>query len=381
MKFLSIFLILQLVIGPVFSTPSHAGEHKLQETKEVYYQCSMHPWIVSDKPGNCPICGMRLTKVQPAHADAKTMNGRTAIEISPERQQIIGVTKDKVLVRPLVYSVHSVGHVAYNPDLATALAEYREAYAAYRKTRKTRTPRLQEQAMQLMELAELKVRLAGMSGQQIEQIKNASFDTRIFSNFFAPEGLSLPEGHVWVDTDLYESDSELVKAGDEVSMAAPALPGKIFKGIVKTSDPVLNEFPRKLRVRIEAPHGNILKAGMAVDMRIVVKLGEKLSVPESALLESGHDQIVFVEEAGGRIVPREVQAGEHADGYYEIVAGLHEGETVITSAAFLIDSESRLRAAAQGHSEEIPAKPAQTGVSSTRPSSPPVEAVPAGHVH
>ncbi len=347
MKSLSLILILWMfAMSPVLAASAYAAENAPQTPSGQSYQCSMHPWIVSDKPGNCPVCGMRLTKVQGKSLKSEAVKGRTRVEISPERQQMIGVTKDKALTRPLVYSVHSVGHVAYNPDLATTIAEYREAYAVYRNTRKTRTPAYQERAMQLMELAEMKVRLSGLSGQQIEEMKSASFDTRILNNFFAPAGLVLAEGNVWVDTDLYESDSELVKAGDQVLMAAPALPGKVFNGIVRTSDPVLNEFPRKLRIRIETPAEETLKAGMAVDVRIMVKLGDKLSIPETALLDAGHSQVVFVDQGEGRIEPREVQAGQHADGFYEIIAGLHEGETVITSAAFLIDSESRLKAAA-----------------------------------
>ena len=77
-------------------------------------------------------------------------------------------------------------------------------------------------------------------------------------------------------------------------------------------------------------------------------MGDKLSIPETALLDAGHSQVVFVDQGSSGIEPREVRVGQHADGFYEIVSGLHEGETVITSAAFLIDSESKLKAAAQG---------------------------------
>ncbi len=350
MKFLLGILILQLFFFPA---AAHAAEsdhsNHITEQSAEYYQCSMHPWIVSDKPGNCPICGMKLTKVRRQDVGGELKHGRTAIEITPERQQLIGITKDKAQIRPLVYSVHSVGHVAYNPDVATALAEYQEAYYAYRKNRGN--PPTKERAEKVLELATLKLRLTGMSSQQLETIKNAGFDTRILSKFFAPEGLVLPAGHVWVDTDLYEPDSEMVKSGDEVMMTSPALPGKTFKGTVRVVDSVLNEFPRKVRARIETEHADTLKASMAVDVQILVHLGEKLSIPEDALIDSGLSQIVFVDQGKGHIEPREVQVGQHADSYCEIVAGLHEGETVITSANFLIDSESRLRAAALGFSK------------------------------
>lgn len=349
MKFLVGILILQFV----FSLPvAHAEEAKSAlEQKADYYQCSMHPWIVSDKPGNCPVCGMRLMKVQGA-SKGTTKKGRSSIEISPERQQLIGVTKDKAKKRPLIYSIHSVGHVAFNPDVATALTEYQEAYAAYYRNRGN--PPTKEKSMRLLELAELKLRLAGTSSEQFQEIKSASFDTAVLDKFFSPRGLSLPQGHVWVDTDLYEPDSELAKVGQEVSMASPALPGKVFTGKVKTADTFLNEFPRKVRVRIQTEHAEILKAGMAVDLRIKVDLGEKLSIPEDAVLNSGLSQTVFVDRGEGHFEPREVELGERADGFYEVIAGLHENETVATSATFLIDSESRLRAAAQSFSQSHP---------------------------
>lgn len=352
MKFLPSILIAQLILLPaaVFAEEKdHIHSPAASPEKaDSYYQCSMHPWITSDKPGNCPICGMRLTKVQ-GGAQGEMKKGRTAVIIGPERRQMIGVTQEKAQMRPLVYSVHSVGHVAYYPDAAEALGEYRQAYGAYLKNRAS--PVLVEKAMRLMELAELKLRLLGMSSEQVEQFKTDFLGNRFSGKFFAPTGLVLPKGHVWVDMDLYEPDSEEVKAGDEALMASAALPGKIFKGTVKITEPVLNEFPRKVRARIETEEAGGLKAGMAVDIQIKVDRGMKLSVPEDAVIGSGLSQLVFVDQGEGRLEPREVEVGPLADGYYEIIAGLHEGETVITSATFLIDSESRLRAAAQGFSK------------------------------
>lgn len=346
MKLLFIVLIFQFLLFPV--TGVFAEEHSGHAEYEAdQYQCSMHPWIVSDKPGNCPICGMKLTKVHQETAKRDLIKGRSTVEISPERRQLIGITKGKVQKRPLVYSVHSVGHVAYNADIVTALSEYRDAYAAARKSLLAPAGPAKEKAMALMEIAEMKLRLAGLSSGQMDQTKTDDFAASILKNSFVPRSLILPEDSVWVDTDLYESDSMLVKPDDKVFISSPILPGQIFEGIVRTVDPVLNEYPRKLRVRIEAAHRNFLKEGMAVDLQVKVDLGEKISIPETALLESGQSQIVFVDQNDGSIAPRQVRAGQHADEYYEIISGLSEGETVITSAAFLIDSESRLRAAAQ----------------------------------
>jgi len=351
MKFLVAFLMVSFAFLPFPSAGlaeehAHAGHDHAAPASD-YYQCSMHPWIVSDKPGKCPICGMPLVHVTETSNEG-LINGRAAVQISPARQQLIGVTKDKAQIKPLVYSVHTVGHAAYNPDVATAFTEYREAYVAFRKSRVNTTEKIRDRAEKLMELAELKLRLAGLSDEQFKQIRDTSFDPKILASIYSPPTLELPQGHGWVDADLYESDSELVRPGQHVMMASPALPGKVFEGVVRTTDPILNEFPRKLRVRIDTDKGDALKAGMAVDMRIEVELGDKLVVPEEAVLDSGFSKVVFVGQGEDRIEPRQVMTGMEGDGYVEILDGLKEGETVVTSAAFLIDSESRLRAAAQG---------------------------------
>lgn len=359
MKFFIQILILTLALTPAAGTPVFGVEANPPEAQEALYQCSMHPWITSDKPGNCPVCGMKLTRIKSSEAKGDSLENRAPVEINPGLQQLIGVTQSEAAERELIYTVHSVGHVAYNPDIATMLAEYREAYGAFRKSRVSSNVQIRERAMELMEIADLRLRLSGMSSEQVNQIRDASFDTRVLKGSFAPENLILPEGSVWVDTDVYEADSEMLKPGQKVFMTSPVLPGKTFEGAVKIADALLNEYPRKVRARIETPHENVLKDGMSMDVLIKVSLGKKLSVPESAVLDSGHTKTVFVETKPGSFEPREVEIGYQADGYFEIVSGLHPGEKLVTSASFLIDSESRLRAAAQGFSKS--ATPAAGG--------------------
>ena len=343
MKFLQ-FLFLITFLTANFSPTSLNAENK-SEAQSVYYQCSMHPQIISDKPGNCPICGMRLSKVE-GHAAQKLTLGRAPIKIESERQKLIGMKTQSTEVRSLNYTIHTVGHVAYDPDIANTLAEFRDAYTTYRKVKRYSDGLVRERAENLLEIAQAKLRLAGFSSGQFEQMKNSNLTAKAFDNYISTENLILPQNSVWVNADLYESDSEIIQPGYEAKMNAPALPGSQFTGIVKTVDPVFNELPRRVRIRIETPHQNKLTPGMALDLEILIPLGEKLSIPEDSVLDSGEKKVVFVVD-GDNIQPREVETGILADGFYEIIKGLRTGEKVVTSANFLIDSESRMLAAAQ----------------------------------
>ena len=155
-----------------------------------------------------------------------------------------------------------------------------------------------------------------------------------------------PGGTVWIYAQIYEHEAGLVKPGQVMEVATPSLPGKRFKGKVAAADPILNAETRTLKVRAEVqnPEG-LLKPEMYVDTVIRVDLGRKLAVPEEALMDTGTRRIAFVQKGEGRYDPREVEIGHEAEGYYEIISGIENGERVITSANFLIDSESRLKAA------------------------------------
>lgn len=347
---LSLVVFLSLAVVGAFGCKPKVSSETIQSN--VQYQCAMHPTIVSDKPGNCPICGMRLVKIEEDQTiTAVVVPGHARIKISPERQQLIGVTTSVAEEMPLTTSIHVAGHVAYNPDIANTLAEYRDAYQAYWKTRRSSNQIARERAEELLELAEMKLRLAGFSDDQMDQILVTSKGGQYFYNdVFVTQNRTLPAGSAWIYADLYESDSELIQLGQGVTITLPALPGREFSGEVKTRDPVLNAMTRILRIRIEVPTADGLQPGMSADVKINVPLGTKLAVPEEAVFHTGHTQLVFVDTGDGLIEPREVKTGYPADGYYEILSGLASGETVVTSAGFLIDSESRLRAALQSFS-------------------------------
>ncbi len=358
------------------------------------YQCSMHPAITSDKPGDCPICGMRLTRVEhEVRSESKTSGkgkiifyrhpmrpevsspvpskdemgmdfipvyetevpensgipGRAVVSIDPERQQQIGVKITEVKKIPLEMKVRVLGRVAYDPDLYNTIGEYREAVTEYLKTKTSANAAVRERAESVMKLAEIKLRLAGISSDQMENLKNAGQNTqRLVMLTQSAQNLVLPPGKVWIYADLYEHESDLAAAGQKATFSSSALPGKFFNGEVKTVDLVPNAPVRTMKVRFETDDPeNLLQAGMSVDVVLRVKMGEHLAVPDEAVLNTGETTLVFVARGEGKFEPREVVVGHEAAGYYEIISGVSEGERVVSSANFLIDSESRIRAALQ----------------------------------
>ena len=167
--------------------------------------------------------------------------------------------------------------------------------------------------------------------------------------------------HIWVIAEVYEQDLPLVQVGQAAEIELDAFPGERFKGEVSFIYPTLTPATRtaKVRVELDNPDGR-LKADMfaAVQLTADMASAEVLSVPESAVLDTGKRQAVLVERGEGRYEPREVKLGRRADGYVEILEGVAKGEKVVVSANFLIDAESNLQAALQaftaGDSQRAP---------------------------
>jgi hypothetical protein len=377
--------IAALVVGLVVGTRLTVPPQLAHTAKRTMYQCSMHPQIVSDKPGICPICQMRLVPIDdagggtapptaaaarkplfyrhpmrpdvtspvpakdemgmdyvPVYEDedaggAGAIPGHASFTLPVERQQLIGVTRDTVHRRALETDIRAVGKVAYDPQLYQAMVEYREALRARAQVQHSPWAGAQEGAAALLRGAALKLRQQGLSEAQLAAMAKAAPD---------PENLLLPGKTVWVYAQVYESELDLVRPGAPLTITAAALPGRTFSASVAAVDPILNVTTRTARVRalVATPDAD-LRPETFVQVRIHVALGEALAVPKVAVLDTGERQIVFVVHDQGTFEPRAVSLGRDAGEYAEVLSGLEDGEEVVTSANFLIDSESRFRAA------------------------------------
>lgn len=307
------------------------------------YYCPMHPSYISDRPGECPICNMSLVRMEeeiaPQISEDSPVTGQAAVTITPERRRLIGMKTEEVTYRSLSATVRASGRVAYDPDLYHAISEYREAVKTEKKIQDSPLPDVQARTEALVRASRLRLRQMGLSDAQIEEFGSGGASAE---NLLLGE----PGGTVWVYAQVYEYEIGLIQSGQQAEIEAAAYPGRKFYGTVKAVDPILSAETRSLKVRIEVPNPKgLLKLEMYVNARIRAPLGRQLALPESAFIDTGERRLVFVDLGAGRIEPREVQLGREADGYYEILSGIHEGERVVTSANFLIDSESKLKAA------------------------------------
>ena len=149
---------------------------------------------------------------------------------------------------------------------------------------------------------------------------------------------------VWVEADIYEGELPLVTEGMPVTVTLPYLPGEQFEGQVDYIYPYLDDVSRTGRVRLSVanPEGR-LKPNMYAEVKLKADLGQRVAVPEEAVIIAGELRVVFEDLGEGRLAPRKVQTGQRAGGYIEIIEGVEAGDRVVTSGNFLIASESRLK--------------------------------------
>jgi Cu(I)/Ag(I) efflux system membrane fusion protein len=153
---------------------------------------------------------------------------------------------------------------------------------------------------------------------------------------------------VWLIADVFEQDLGALRDGEDAKITVNAYPGATFDGKVQFIYPTVSQETRTGKVRIVIPNTDgRLKTGMYANVILDATLSDRpvLAVPESAVIDSGTQQVVLVERGEGKFEPRPVKLGAHADGYYEVRDGLSANERVVVSANFLIDAESNLKAA------------------------------------
>ena len=151
---------------------------------------------------------------------------------------------------------------------------------------------------------------------------------------------------VWVLAQIFQNDLGRIKAGAPTILTLDSYPGRTFRGKVDFIYPDVDMTTRTARVRLVFSNPNLtLTPGMFVNVTIQVPLGNQLVIPTSGVLQSGTRQIVFIDRGGGYLDPRDVQLGPQAGDQYIVLKGLKAGERIVTSANFLIDSESQLQAA------------------------------------
>ena len=389
--------------------PREPAKQAAQPAAKDEYYCPMHPQQRSDKPGNCPICSMKMVKLeQPGEgpkAPAKAGPAAApAVFIAPERQQLIGVRTVAVERRPLVREIRTVGRVAfdetriahvhakvpgfieevfvnfvgqpvrqgqplftiYSPDLVATQEEYLLALRSSRALKDSSFDWISGGSRNLLEAARRRLQLWDIAEEEIQELEKTGKAKRALTIHSQVSGIVTqraayhhgkyvtPEmelytivdlSTVWILGDVFESDLPYAREGQAAVVEFPFPAGRRERaGRVVFLSPTVDPKTRAVQVRVEFPNPNqTLRPEMFVHFKLRASLGSPLAVPSDAVLDTGTEQYVFVDKGQGYFEPRPVRLGAEAGGYYGIESGLRAGERVVTSANFILDSESRLK--------------------------------------
>jgi Cu(I)/Ag(I) efflux system membrane fusion protein len=407
---IALALVAVLSIGSYVMSRSGMGS-KTAAVAEAQYYCPMHPTYTSDRPGECPICSMSLEPIPEAgaggHDAAGSGNvpGLVGVHIESERIQKIGVRTAVAEMRPLGPSLDLVAFVA--PDESRMKQVQLRVAGWVRELNISRTgesvragqpllsiysPELfQSEREFLIELegassltggdsemhheagalasARQRLVLLGVPSEEIARLeRERKAETRLTlrspvtgtvlergvteGQYVGPSTtlLTLADlSRVWLLVDLYEQDLPRVRAGDKATFTADGLPGKSFEGTVEFLYPTVSPETRTVKARIAmANPGGDLRPGMFGRVKLLTRGEALLTVPTEAIIHTGEHDYVFISHESGHFEPRMVWVGRSDSDRTEVRRGLAEGEVVVASASFMIDSESRLRAAISG---------------------------------
>jgi Cu(I)/Ag(I) efflux system membrane fusion protein len=254
----------------------------------------------------------------------------------------------------------------YAPALVAAQQEYLTALQVRDRLAATKNPAATAGVDDLLKATRQRFQLWDISEDQIQRLEKTRQVEKTLTLYAPAGGVVMEKGilagqkimagdpllviadlrNVWADADIYQSDLLHVTVGMPVEVTLPYWPDKVFTGKVNFVTPTLDPATRTVRARLEVENSDLLlKPGMYADARLKHTMGERLVVPTDAVMRAGERAHVFKDGGDGKLMPVIVRIGTRSDGYFELLEGLQEGEQVVTSANFLVDSESSLKAA------------------------------------
>lgn len=374
-------------------------------TQVTQYTCPMHPEIIRDAPGSCPICGMDLVPMEnhESSSDESQVPGRASVSVNDEQRRRLGLRLGAVEVRHLIREVRTSAKIVvdetrqvrmttkiegwvgelyvattgqavrkgerlltiYSPELVSAQEEYLSALSTQAQLASGGAD-VRQGGDRLMAAARRRLELWDISDDQINRLESTKRVEKYLTLYAPSSGWVIERNvlpgqkvmssepllviadltKVWADADIYQSDQPHVTIGMPVDLSLPALPGKTIRGRVTFVTPTLDPETRTMRARLEVDNREqLLKPQMFATARLEHDIGQKLAVPTSAIIFTGNQTLAFRQGAGYQLEAVEIQLGERSGDYYELLSGLNEGDSVVTSANFLIDSESSLQAA------------------------------------
>jgi Cu(I)/Ag(I) efflux system membrane fusion protein len=393
-----------LAVGGFWAGKWRVDRPAAAPTKRVlFYRNPMDPSIRSEVPAKDSM-GMDFIPVYDDQTAAgPSIAGRASLALSPERRRLLGVRSAPVTRASLMREIRTVGRVAvderllqhvhvkydgyvehlyvdftgkfvtkgepllsiYSPDLVATQQEYLLAWRAQGELARSGSPSVALGGRGLLEAARQRLLFWDIRPVDIERLdihaehggyvvqKTAFHGMRVTpaDTLYDIADLS----RLWVLADVYESDLASVREGMGAGLTVPYLPGRRWNGSVTYIAPTVEERTRTIKVRIEVDNmSGELKPDMFADVFLRTDSGEGLLVPEGAVIEAGDRRLVFIDHEDGLLEPREVQVGFKAAAGVQVLSGVSEGERVVTSANFLLDSESSLKSALSALASRAP---------------------------
>ena len=405
-----------------------------EEREVLYWRAPMDPTFTSDRPGRSPM-GMDLVPVYAS--DAGTLPPGT-VRIDPGFVQSIGVRTEPVARRDIAQTIRTVGTLAHNdrqiawvntkydgwienvavnylgetveegqvlfdiysPQLVTTQMEYLQAVDYSARLETSEYPAIAERARSLVASTRARLNYWDITDAQIETLERERAPRRTLSVLSpvtgvvvekldqALDGMHVEAGMnlykmadlttIWVDVEVFEHQVEAMRVGQRARVELPYLPGRPYTGFVRYLYPHFDERTRTMTVSIELENPDLtLRAGMYANVTFDVPVARNaLTVPEEAVIRGGTRDLVVLERSPGTFQVAPVTLGRYGDGVWEVLDGVEDGDTIVVSAQFLIDSESNLTAAIRNLNSgmDTPGMPGMPGM-------PRMPGMPAEHSH
>ncbi len=368
--------------SPPPATAASAGGRKI-----LYYQSAMHPWIKSDKPGRCTICGMELTPVYEGEKGLDQAGGENVVALSQNQVQVLHVETAETRKQPLdrklrvagmiddnatrhrILSAYVDGRIEklhvnyigaevtegqpladfYSPTLLQAEREYRQLNGELKSNTGLR---LRQMGLTKEQTAALGSKPAEvLSSEILSPMTGTVVAQNVYEGQYVATGEKLFEiadfSTMWFMFRAYEMDMPWIEVGQRVRVTTPAIPGKVFEGKITFIDPNFDEATRSTKIRVELPNPMVdgrrtLLHRLYADGEVLVTTPSVLSVPRSAVIETGPEAVVYLDREGGAYERRVVKPGRRGDHLIEVLSGLSEGDRVVTNGNLLIDGQAEM---------------------------------------
>jgi membrane fusion protein, copper/silver efflux system len=365
---------------------SHAGSNESSKERHVqFYQSPMHPWVKSDKPGQCTVCGMNLVPIYEGTKAFNTMES-DLVMLPQGSPNVVGVETQVVKIQPLIRNLHVSGIIEdddskhrilsatvegridqllvnfdgaevvtgqplasfFSRTLLAAAGEYKFSF---------------KQGGTVQDAARNRLIQFGLTGQQISKISERREDDQhfellapmtgtvvkryVYAGQYVAEGEKLFEladfATMWFQFIAYEQDLPFLHVGQQVEISTASLPGKTFPAKIKFINPNLDDMTRSARIRVEIDNTDrLVKHKLYAQASVQTEAPQVLALPRTAVLWPGKSPRVYVEKEKGVYQQRPIKLGRAGDDLWEVLDGLEAGERVVTGGNMLVDGQAQL---------------------------------------